>query len=204
MEVSFRLSAQGAAFMNPLHVIVRLFTGVASRARNIWFRALGVQITGYVWLRRVSIPRQWSDITIEAPASLDDGVVLLCSGPPKQGKLVFGQGTYINRYTMFDVSERILVGQNCMIGPLCYITDHDHGHDTARLVSEQELISSPVSIGDNVWIGAGVIILKGVNIGAGAVIAAGSVVTRSISPGEKVAGIPAAPIHSRGAVEEIV
>ena len=57
--------------MIPLHAIVRLGSGLASRFRNIWFRALGVRIDGYVWIRRLSIPRNWSDITLKGPCALD-------------------------------------------------------------------------------------------------------------------------------------
>ena len=177
--------------MNPLHLLLRLNHGLRSRIRNAWFCALGVRLQGYVWMRRVSIPRNWRDITIESPASLDDDVVLLCGGPPKAKKLVIRQGTYVNRFTMFDACERIEVGRNCMIGPFCYITDHDHGHEKDRPIGEQPLRSAPVVIGNNVWIGAGVIILKGVTIGDGAVIAAGAVVTKDVDVGMKVAGVPA-------------
>jgi acetyltransferase-like isoleucine patch superfamily enzyme len=177
--------------MKVLHLLIRLNHGIRSRFRNMWFRALGVRLQGYVWMRRISIPRQWSDITIEGPASLDDGVVLLCSGPPKSDKLVIRQGTYINRSTMIDASESVEIGRNCMIGPFCYITDHDHGHEKGRPIGEQPLLSAPVVIGNNVWVGAGAIILKGVTIGDDAVIAAGAVVTKDVNVGMKVAGVPA-------------
>jgi len=183
--------------MNPLHLLRRLAHGLRSRFRNLWFRALGVRINGYVWMRKVSIPRNWSDVTIEASASLDDGVVLLCSGSAKKDKLVIRRGTYVNRYTMFDACDRIEVGCHCMIGPHCYITDHDHGHRAGSLVSKQPLVSAPVRIGNDVWIGAGAIILKGVNVGNNAVVAAGAVVTRDVMASEKVAGIPAAPLRDR-------
>ncbi len=177
--------------MNPLHLLVRMNHGLRSRIRNMWFRFLGVRLRGYVWMRRISIPRQWSDITIEGPASLDDGVVLLCSGETHERKLVICRGTYINRFTMIDASEQIEVGENCMIGPFCYITDHDHRHEKGRPIGEQPLHSAPVRIGNNVWVGAGVIILKGVSIGDGAVIAAGAVVTKDVDVGMKVGGVPA-------------
>ena len=183
--------------MNPLHVLLRLSRGLSSRIRNIWFRALGVRLQGYVWLRCVSIARNWGDITINGPAAIDEAVVLLCSGPAKVDKLVIGRGTYINRFTMIDASESIYVGENCMIGPHCYITDHDHGHETGRLVGEQPLIAAPVRLGHNVWLGAGVIVLKGVTIGDGAVIGAGAVVTKDVPPRAKVAGIPARDIGRR-------
>ena len=96
--------------MNLLHVVVRLCAGAASRVRNMWFRLLGVRMTGYVWMRRVSIPRQWSDITIEEDCSLDDGVVLLCSGSARVDKLVIRSGTYVNRFTVLDAHEHIRGG----------------------------------------------------------------------------------------------
>ena len=130
--------------------------------------------------------------------ALDDYVVLLTTGSRGNApRLVIEGGTYVNRFTMFDASESIEVGRNCLIGPFCYITDHDHGIDAASSIAEQPLVGSPVRIGSRVWIGAGAIILKGVTIGNGAVIGAGAVVTRHVNAGEKVAGLPARTIGSR-------
>jgi tetrahydrodipicolinate N-succinyltransferase len=177
--------------MNPLHAAIRIQASLDSRWRNLWFRALGVRFSGYVWMRRVSIPRQWSDVTLEHGAALDEGVVLLCSGAPRRHKLIVRAGTYINRFTMIDASERIEIGRNCMIGPHCYLTDHDHAHEAGTPVQEQPLIAKPVVIGNDVWMGAGVIVLKGVTVGDGAVIGAGSVVTRDVPARSKVVGVPA-------------
>jgi acetyltransferase-like isoleucine patch superfamily enzyme len=148
-------------------------------------------------MRRISIPRQWSDVTIEAGVALDEGVVLLCSGVDSQDKILIRRGTYVNRFTVIDATDKIQIGSNCMIGPQCYITDHDHGHEVGRLVSEQPLIGRPVWIGNDVWIGAGVIILKGVNIGDSAIIGAGSVVTKDVPPMAKVVGVPARMLEQR-------
>jgi acetyltransferase-like isoleucine patch superfamily enzyme len=183
--------------MIPLHLIVRLCSGLTSRVRNIWFSLLGVRIKGYVWMRRLSIPRQWSDITLEGGCALDDGVVLLCSGRAMADKLVIRRGTYINRYTIIDVSSALEIGENCMIGPHCYLTDHDHSHLPGPLVRDQPLRAAPVRIGSNVWLGAGVIVLKGVAIGDNAVVAAGAVVTRNVPAGATVAGVPASVIGSQ-------
>jgi acetyltransferase-like isoleucine patch superfamily enzyme len=98
---------------------------------------------------------------------------------------------------MFDASESITVGFNCLIGPFCYITDHDHGTDSRSHMAGQRLVGRPVRIGNNVWIGAGVSILKGVTIGANAVIGAGAVVTRSVGSSERVAGVPARQTKAR-------
>jgi acetyltransferase-like isoleucine patch superfamily enzyme len=183
--------------MNPLHLLVRGSAGVGSRARNTWFRLLGVQITGYVWLRRVSIPRQWSDITIEAGCGLDDGVVLLSSGPARADKLVIRSGTYVNRFTLLDAHEQIEVGANCMIGPHCYISDGDHGMAPDMPVGKQPMNTRPVVIEEGVWLGAGVIVLKGVTIGRNAVVGAGAVVTKDVAPNAIVAGVPARLVGNR-------
>ncbi len=183
--------------MNPLHLLVKLSAGIGSRGRNVWFRLLGVRLTGYVWLRRVSIPRQWSDVTIEATSSLDDGIVLLCSGPAKRDKLVVRRGTYINRLTMIDAHERIEIGSRCLIGPGCYITDANHGIAAGRAPMEQSCEFRPTVIEDEVWLGAKVVVLAGVRIGRGAVIGAGAVVTKDVPANAIAVGVPARVVGQR-------
>jgi carbonic anhydrase/acetyltransferase-like protein (isoleucine patch superfamily) len=183
--------------MKFLAAILRVHQAVASRLRNGWFRALGVRITGYVWMRRCSIPQNWGDITLDAGASLDDLVTLLAVGEPAPNKIVIGTGTYVNRGTILDAALHIEIGRHCMIGPHCYITDHDHGHELGRHISAQPLVSEPVKIHDDVWIGAGVIVLKGVTIGPNAIVGAGSVVTRDVASGDIMAGVPARVIGRR-------
>jgi carbonic anhydrase/acetyltransferase-like protein (isoleucine patch superfamily) len=183
--------------MNPIHSLLRARDGVLSRLRNGWYRLLGVDIQGYVWLRRVSIPRQWSDITLEANVSLDDAVTLLCSGPPRLAKLTIRSGTYVNRNTMFDVHDQVDIGRNCLIGPGCYFTDADHGTSLAEPMPAQPMETSPLVIEDDVWIGAQVVVLGGVRIGRGAVVGAGAVVTKCVPPQATVAGVPARVIGAR-------
>jgi acetyltransferase-like isoleucine patch superfamily enzyme len=168
---------------------------VRSRARYLWYRLLGVRFSGYATIGAIEVPRCHQQIEIAGTASLDNHVVLLvtaAAGDPV--RLAIGPGVYVNRGTMFDASERIEVGVGTMIGPYCYITDHDHGTTPGIDVRAQPLVGRPVRIGRGVWIGAGAMILKGVEIGDGAVIGAGSVVTRSVAPGERYAGVPARPV----------
>lgn len=169
----------------------RVFHGVASRARNAVYRALGVNITGYVWMRAIEVPFNWADITLERDVALDRGVALVIGGNGRAEKLVIRSGTYVNRFTIFDAHQRLEVGRNCMIGPHCYITDADHGTDAGSSVKSQPMKTAPVIIEDEVWIGAHVIILPGVRIGRGAVVGAGSVVTREVPAGSVVCGVPA-------------
>ena len=183
--------------MNPFASLVRIFDGLNSRRRNLWFALLGVELRGYVWMRRVSIPRQWRDISIEKDVSLDDGVVLLCNGPARKNKISIDCGTYINRYTMLDAHAEIRIGRNCMIGPHCYITDANHGRAAGVLVKDQRMEPKRVVIEDDVWLGAGVIVLPGARLGRGCVIGAGAVVTGDVPAGEVFAGVPATRIANR-------
>jgi acetyltransferase-like isoleucine patch superfamily enzyme len=142
-------------------------------------------------MRRISIPRNWSDITLERGGALDDGVVLLCSGPAKRDKIHIKGGTYVNRNSILDAHKQLEIGSHCMIGPGCFLTDADHGTSPDDPVSQQPMRSEPTVLEDNVWLGAGVIVLKGVRIGRGAVVGAGAVVTRDVPAGSVVAGVPA-------------
>jgi maltose O-acetyltransferase len=180
---------------NLINCIIRYPGAIAIRLRIIRLRLLGARVGPHCWIRRISVPRNPWDIVIDEMVMLDDQVVLLTTGLRRIApRLVIGAGTYVNRFTMFDASERIEVGRNCLIGPFCYITDHDHSIEWGKPIGEQPLVSSKVQVGNDVWIGAGAIILKGVTIGNGAVIGAGAVVTRPVRPNAKVVGVPARTI----------
>ena len=78
-----------------------------------------------------------------------------------------------------------------MIGPFCYLTDHDHTFEAGQAPGAGSLIAEPTRIEARCWIGAHVTILKGVTIGAGTVVGAGSVVTKSLPAGVIAVGNPA-------------
>src|SRR5262245_53820759 len=86
--------------------LIRYPGAIAIRLRIRRLRLLGVQIGRKCWIRRVRVPRNPWDIVIEDMASLDDDVVLLTTGSRRsKPRLIIGNGTYINRFTMFDASE---------------------------------------------------------------------------------------------------
>lgn len=180
-----------------LAFLLRAVSALGSRYRNLFYRFAGCQIDGYVWLRRIRVPRQWSDVRIRENAALDEGVVLLCSGDPAPAKIDIGPAVYLNRGVYIDASHSIVIEDDTMIGPNTYITDHDHAYAPGEAPGPGSLQSQPTRIGKRVWIGANVIVLKGVIIGDDVIVGAGSVVTRDVPARSIAVGTPARVIRTR-------
>lgn len=108
-----------------------------------------------------------------------------------------GKDTVINMNVAIDdnygscikIGERVAIASNVHLiaksNPNNSLLLKQYGNDLIGLKDEY------VHIEDDVWIGSGAIILPGVTVGRGAIIGAGSVVTKNISPGSVVGGIPA-------------
>jgi acetyltransferase-like isoleucine patch superfamily enzyme len=93
----------------------------------------------------------------------------------------------INRNVRLDFSGGLTIGKRVLVSENVAIYTHSHGHDPRSKPSK-----SPLVIEDDVWIGSGAIVTEGTRrIGQGAIIAAGAVVTREVSKGVVVGGVPA-------------
>ncbi len=84
-----------------------------------------------------------------------------------------------------QISGGTVIGNNCFISVGVIIVNDDKPRDYKWKGV------TPVRIGDNVVIGAGALIRPGVTIGGGATIAMGAIVTKDVSPGATVKGLPA-------------
>ena len=167
-------------------MIMRIATGLCSRVRIAYYRARGVKILGHVRLERVSVPGNHAGLTLHPGVALDQGVVLLLTD--HGARIDIGRNSYINRHTILDTTQELRIGAECMIGPFCYLTDHDHTFARGSAPATGPLVCKPTQIGDRCWIGAHVTILKGVTIGEGTVVGAGSVVRKSLPAGVVAAG----------------
>jgi serine acetyltransferase len=171
------------------HRFRKLWQSVGSRRRALLYRVLGMKMDGPVWLEAIEWPARPGCITLGKGAALDRGVTLLATND--EARIRIGESSYINRYTMLDASERIEIGAQAMIGPFCYITDHDHSFGDGLAPGETPLVSAATVIGKRCWLGARVTVLKGVTIGDGTVVGAGSLVTKPLPPGVLALGSPA-------------
>lgn len=108
-----------------------------------------------------------------------------------------GNRVFIGRGVELDIAEELSVGDNTLLAPGCFITDHSHRHAAWATIDSQGCESGAVRIGADVWLGANVVVLPGVSIGDGAVVGASAVVTKNVSPMVIVAGVPARQIGER-------
>ena len=95
-----------------------------------------------------------------------------------------GNNVEINMNCVFLDCNRIIIGNNCGIGPGVHIYTVTHPVNPTERLSENshfwKSFTAPVTIGNNVWIGGSSVILPGITIGDNVTIGAGSVVTKSI------------------------
>lgn len=106
------------------------------------------------------------------------------------------------------VGPDVALGRGCVIAPgarlstAITVDEHVHidqnvtvGHDTVigagTRLNPGACVSGSVTLGSAVTIGANATVLQGLTVGGGATVGAGSVVTRDVSPGQTVKGVPA-------------
>jgi len=109
-----------------------------------------------------------------------------------------GSNVKINRGVFITAPDKIIIGNDVLIGPYTVINSGNHNYSNPDIsIREQGHIFKPIVIEDDVWIGANSSILAGVTIGKGAVVGAGAVVTKNVNPYTVVGGVPATFIKER-------
>ena len=133
--------------------------------------------------------------------SVDDEVVIkegarICTANEK-ASIRIGKRTTVGYHTFIFASEKIEIGDDCLIAAFVYIVDSNHQTARDRKINEQPNVTAEIKIGSDVWIASNVTILKGIEIGDGAVIAANSVVNQNVPAYEIWGGSPARKIGER-------
>lgn len=107
-----------------------------------------------------------------------------------------GNDVRINSNCHVGAINKIVIGDNTLIGSNVLIIDHSHGRNTFKEAkihpSERQLYSKgPIVIGKYCWICENVCILPDVHVGECSVIGANAVVTKDIPPYSVAVGNPA-------------
>lgn len=119
----------------------------------------------------------------------------ISGGPTLYQNLRIGSDCWIDADCVFDLAERITIGNGVILdlGVMLLTSTHELDIREHRAGAIQ---LNPVTIGDRARLGAWVTILPGVTIGEGAVVEAGAVVNKSVPPRTRVAGVPAMKVEA--------
>lgn len=113
-----------------------------------------------------------------------------------------GNNFYANMDCIFLDVNRIIIGDNVMVGPR--VSFFTAGHPTDPIVRRKDLeFGLPIVVEDNVWIGGNSTILPNVTIGKNSIIAAGAVVTKDVPSNTIVGGNPAKVIRHIDSVDKM-
>ena len=123
------------------------------------------------------------------------------AGEKFRPSIKIGENVIVNFRCHIGAINKIVIGNNVLIGSSVLITDHSHGYNDKSDIEEEPIkrrlySKGPVVIDDNVWIGENAAILPNVHIGRNSVIGANSVVIRDVPAYTVVAGNPAKVIRS--------
>lgn len=103
-----------------------------------------------------------------------------------------GKHVSFNVGVFISASNKIEIGDNCLIGAYTVFRDTNHGYaNRSRPIRYQENVKGEIFLGNDVWVGSNCTILKGAKIGEGSIIAAHSLVSKEIPPYEVWGGVPA-------------
>jgi len=106
--------------------------------------------------------------------------------------LRIGARCSIGRASHLVAHRSLVIGDDVMTGPHCYLTDQNHVYaDPDTPVGQQWPSLDAVEVGDGSWLGAGCVLLPGTRLGRNTVVAAGAVVKGEFPDHAVLAGVPA-------------
>jgi acetyltransferase-like isoleucine patch superfamily enzyme len=105
----------------------------------------------------------------------------------KTGAIRIGARTFVNSAVFIYSNSAVTIGEGCLIGNGCYISDFPFH----AVHCDQSPLSRLITIGRNIWLGEGSFVMPGVTIGDHSVVAARSVVFEDIPASQLWRGNPA-------------
>lgn len=120
-----------------------------------------------------------------------NGMLKINGGNGFESNLAIGDDCIIETDGIWDLSDRLRIGNKVTIDPGVMILTSTHEMDFPNHRAGKVLLN-PVVVEDGAWLRARCILLPGVTIGAGAVVEAGAVVNKDVPANARVGGVPAA------------
>ena len=145
-------------------------------------------------------------IHIGSGVLIRDGIRMqsLQTNPSRIPQLRIGDGTSIEQFVHIICHNRVIIGSNVAIAPMCGIVDATHPWTVSPEVANPgaQIIDDDafVEIGDGTFVGMCTVILPNVRIGKQCYIGANSVVTSDIPDYSVAAGVPARVIRTHAAL----
>ncbi|NDP22505.1 MAG: acyltransferase [Paludibacter sp.] len=176
---------------------IRFFYKINSTIRKIWYVLQGMNIGKNTYIPKIHVtwPHQ---VSIGENCILEHDIYFKFDGIWSNGPtIIIEDNVFIGAGCEFNIKEKVVIRNNCLIASGVRFVDHDHGLEINILMKNQPGQSGSIIINEDVWIGCNVVVLKDVSIGKGAVVAAGAVVTKSIPMNEIWGGVPAKKIGER-------
>jgi acetyltransferase-like isoleucine patch superfamily enzyme len=155
------------------------------------------EFTLYAWNRILTffpshhLRRAWLTRVMGFSIHPSSAILMGCTFDAKRG-LTIGRNSVINENCRIDTRGGIAIGKNVVISSEAVILTATHDPKSPQF----EGVMQSVLIHDFAWVGLRALILPGVILGKGSIVAAGAVVTKSVRPGDTVAGVPARVIAS--------
>lgn len=110
--------------------------------------------------------------------------------------LRIGERCLIGRGSHLVAHRSLVIGDDVITGPGCYVTDQNHVYaDPDTPIGQQYPTDDPVEIGSGSWLGAGAVVLPGTRLGRNTVVGAGAVVRGEFPDHVVLAGAPATVVR---------
>jgi len=132
--------------------------------------------------------------TIGEGVTIHSPLIIHCAFPD-YSKLSIGKETYVGRSVLFDLKERIEIGERATVAMRCAFITHTNA-GPSRVSKTLPVSAAPIRINDDAYLGANTTVLQGVSIGEQAVVGAGSVVLHDVPSFTLAAGNPCRAIRN--------
>jgi acetyltransferase-like isoleucine patch superfamily enzyme len=188
---------------NSLHDNLSLLSSVPARiASALYYPRVFGSFGPRSLMRRPLLLHNPQFMHIGSGVSIRDGIRMqsIQTNPARIPLLHIGNGTIIEQFVHIICHNRVIIGSNVAIAPMCGIVDSTHPwmqspeitNPGAQLIDDDGF----VEIGDGTFVGMGALILPNVRIGKQCYIGANSVVSSNIPDYSVAAGTPAKVIRT--------